>query len=108
MNRRGIAATLAALWAALAGALTVLTTAAANPDAKWIVALAGVVGVAAAVSACAALAAGKFRTAGAFLIVSAVAPTSFFYPPNIVAVVSGVALIAWNLHSERSSRGDQS
>jgi uncharacterized membrane protein len=93
VTKRSALAVLAALWAVGALALTVYTLANTNDDARLIVIAAGLVGTGSALAAAGAAARGAIRAAGGLLIVSAITPSGFFYVPNVIALLAGVALL---------------
>ncbi|MBA2497477.1 MAG: hypothetical protein H0V33_10370 [Acidimicrobiia bacterium] len=83
----------ASAWAGAALGIGLAELAAVNDDARVLVGITSVVFSAAAVAAAYAARRGRLRLAGGLLVVSAFAPTYFFWFPNVVAVLVGIALL---------------
>ena len=93
MNRSSIFVALTGIWAVVAAVLSVMTVQDSNADARLLVGLAGLIGALAAGSAAFFFAKSKLRPAGFMLVVSAITPSGFFYLPNLVAFIVGLAVL---------------
>ena len=88
-----------AVWAAV---LALGSLGAVNDDVRVLVGVASIIGALAALASAYLLALSADRLSGVLLLVSALIPTYFACPLNVVAVIAGLLLLAVQRSSARS------
>lgn len=93
LTRRRVIQIGALVWAVVGGLVAFTALSDVNPDARFFVGFASVLGPAAAIAASIALSRRRDRLAGVLLIVSVITPTYFAWVLNVPALLVGLILL---------------